>query len=161
MLCVLYVLPAQCLSLLCQRVLEFCDDPKIQQSMIAEILQSVCLLAQDQYGNYVVQIVQMSLQKFASNVVEKCLTFGSPEERQILVNEMLGSTDKNAPLQVMMKDQFANYVIQKALETCADEQRELILSRVKVHLNALKKYTYGKHIVARVEKLVAAGGKTY
>jgi pumilio RNA-binding family len=45
------------------------------------------------------------------------------------------------------------------LETCDDHQRELILSRIKVHLNALKKYTYGKHIVARVEKLVAAGGK--
>lgn len=58
-----------------------------------------------------------------------------------------------------MKDQFANYVVQKVLETCSDQQRELILSRIKVHLNALKKYTYGKHIVARVEKLVAAGGK--
>ncbi|RWV94340.1 hypothetical protein GW17_00043130 [Ensete ventricosum] len=57
----------------------------------------------------------------------------------------------------MMKDQFANYVVQKVLETCDDQQRELILSRIKVHLNALKKYTYGKHIVARVEKLVAAG----
>lgn len=60
--------------------------------------------------------------------------------------------------QAMMKDQFANYVVQKVLETCDDQQRELILSRIKVHLNALKKYTYGKHIVARVEKLVAAGG---
>ena len=59
-----------------------------------------------------------------------------------------------------MKDQFANYVVQKVLETCDDQQRELILSRVKVHLNALKKYTYGKHIVARIEKLVAAGGNT-
>lgn len=58
-----------------------------------------------------------------------------------------------------MKDQFANYVVQKVLETCSDQERELILSRIKVHLNALKKYTYGKHIVARVEKLVAAGGK--
>lgn len=57
-----------------------------------------------------------------------------------------------------MKDQFANYVVQKVLETCDDQQREHILSRIKVHLNALKKYTYGKHIVARVEKLVAAGG---
>lgn len=57
-----------------------------------------------------------------------------------------------------MKDQFANYVIQKVLETCSDQHRELIMSRIKVHLNALKKYTYGKHIVARVEKLVAAGG---
>ena len=60
--------------------------------------------------------------------------------------------------QVMMKDQFANYVVQKVLETCDDQQLELILNRIKVHLNALKKYTYGKHIVARVEKLVVAGG---
>lgn len=46
------------------------------------------------------QIVQMSQQKFASNVIEKCLTFGTPIERQTLVNEMLGSTDENEPLQV-------------------------------------------------------------
>ncbi|KAL5709531.1 hypothetical protein ACHQM5_020211 [Ranunculus cassubicifolius] len=161
-----------------QRVLEHCDDPKTQQIMMDEIMQHVCKLAKDQYGNYVVQhvlehgkphertniitqlagqIVEMSQQKFASNVVEKCLAFGDPAERQILVNEMLGSTEENEPLQAMMKDQFANYVVQKVLETCEDQQRELILSRIKVHLNALKKYTYGKHIVARVEKLVAAG----
>jgi len=41
---------------LLQRVLEHCDDPKTQQIMMDEILQSVCLLAQDQYGNYVVQV---------------------------------------------------------------------------------------------------------
>ena len=84
-----------------------------------EILQSVCTLAQDQYGNYVIQhvlehgkphecatvikklagqIVQMSQQKFASNVIEKCLQFGGPTERQILISEMLGSTDENEPL---------------------------------------------------------------
>lgn len=44
--------------------------------------------------------MKMSQQKFASNVVEKCLTFGAPEERQLLVKEMLGSTDENEPLQV-------------------------------------------------------------
>lgn len=59
-----------------------------------------------------------------------------------------------------MKDQFANYVVQKVLETCDDQQRELILSRIKGHLDALKKYTYGKHIVSRVEKLVVAGGES-
>ncbi|KAI3731105.1 hypothetical protein L1987_62288 [Smallanthus sonchifolius] len=161
-----------------QRVLEHCHDPKTQSLVMDEILKSINMLAQDQYGNYVVQhvlehgkpherkciidqltgqIVQMSQQKFASNVVEKCLTFGTPEERQTLVTEMLGTTDENEPLQVMMKDQFANYVVQKVLETCDDKQLEMILNRIKVHLNALKKYTYGKHIVARVEKLVAAG----
>ncbi|KAK9727215.1 hypothetical protein RND81_05G266200 [Saponaria officinalis] len=161
-----------------QRVLEHCKDPKTESKVMDEILGSVSMLAQDQYGNYVVQhvlehgkpherttiikelagkIVLMSQQKFASNVVEKCLAFGDAAEREILVNEMLGTTDENEPLQAMMKDQFANYVVQKVLETCNDQKREYILSRIKVHLNALKKYTYGKHIVARVEKLVAAG----
>ncbi|KAL2541598.1 Pumilio2 [Abeliophyllum distichum] len=163
-----------------QRVLEHCHKPQTQSIVMDEILQSVCMLAQDQYGNYVVQhvlehgkplersaiinqligkIVPMSQQKFASNVVEKCLSFGTPGERQTLVNEILGTTDENEPLQVMMKDQFANYVVQKMLETCDDQQLEMILNRIKVHLNALKKYTYGKHIVARVEKLVATGEK--
>ncbi|KAL8154075.1 hypothetical protein V2J09_011835 [Rumex salicifolius] len=161
-----------------QRVLEHCMNPDTQSKVMDEILLSVSMLAQDQYGNYVVQhvlehgkphertiiikelagkIVQMSQQKFASNVIEKCLAFGGPEEREFMVNEMLGTTDENEPLQAMMKDQFANYVVQKVLETCSDQQRELIMSRIKVHLNALKKYTYGKHIVARVEKLLAAG----
>ncbi|CAA7017560.1 unnamed protein product [Microthlaspi erraticum] len=161
-----------------QRVLEHCHDPDTQSKVMEEIMSTVSMLAQDQYGNYVIQhvlehgkpdertviikelagkIVLMSQQKFASNVVEKCLTFGGTEERELLVNEMLGTTDENEPLQAMMKDQFANYVVQKVLETCDDQQREHILNRIKVHLNALKKYTYGKHIVARVEKLVAAG----
>lgn len=52
-----------------------------------------------------------------------------------------------------MKDQFANYVVQKILETSNDKQREILLNRIRVHLNALKKYTYGKHIVARFEQL--------
>ncbi|PKU77622.1 Pumilio like 3 [Dendrobium catenatum] len=161
-----------------QRVLEHCNDAQTESIMMDEILQSVCNLAEDQYGNYVVQhvlqhgkpaersaiisklsgqIVKMSQQKFASNVIEKCLTYGKPEERLLLIKEMLGPNDENEPLQAMMKDQFANYVVQKVLETCDDQNRELILSRIKVHLNALKKYTYGKHIVARVEKLIAAG----
>ena len=161
-----------------QRVLEHCDDLNTQQTIMEEIMQSVCILAQDQYGNYVIQhilehgkphertvvinklagqIVKMSQQKFASNVIEKCLAFGSPEERQILVNEMLGTSDENEPLQAMMKDPFGNYVVQKVLETCDDQSLELILSRIKVHLNALKRYTYGKHIVSRVEKLITTG----
>ena len=161
-----------------QRVLEHIDDVETQRIIMGEIMNSVCTLAQDQYGNYVIQhiiqhgkpherteiinklagqIVTMSQQKFASNVVEKCLTFGGPEERQVLVNEMLGYTDENEPLQAMMKDPFGNYVVQKVLETCDDQSLALIISRIKVHLNALKRYTYGKHIVARVEKLITTG----
>lgn len=48
------------------------------------------------------QIVHMSQQKFASNVIEKCLTFGTPEERQNLVDEILGDTDETDSLQVCL-----------------------------------------------------------
>jgi pumilio RNA-binding family len=44
--------------------------------------------------------VQMSQQKFASNVIEKCLVFGNPVERQVLIGEMLGSTSESEPLEV-------------------------------------------------------------
>ncbi|XVE52639.1 hypothetical protein DITRI_Ditri02bG0138300 [Diplodiscus trichospermus] len=75
------------------RVLEHCHEVKTQRIMMDEILQSVCVLAQDQYGNYVVQhvlecgkpheravvikeltgqIVKMSQQKFASTVIDEC-----------------------------------------------------------------------------------------
>ncbi|XP_074560713.1 pumilio homolog 5-like [Curcuma longa] len=156
-----------------QRVLEHCSDESQSQFIVDEILQSACLLAQDQYGNYVTQhvlergkaherseiisklfgqIVQMSQNKFASNVIEKCLAYGSTEERDHLIREIVGQTEGNDNLLVMMKDQFANYVVQKILETCTDKQREILLNRVKVHLSALKKYTYGKHIVTRIEQ---------
>ncbi|KAI4373044.1 hypothetical protein MLD38_011213 [Melastoma candidum] len=161
-----------------QRVLEYCDNPKTQEAVMEEIMLSVYTLAQDQYGNYVIQhvlehgkpheryaiitklsghFVKMSQQKFASNVVEKCLTFGSLEERQSLIQEMLCSTDENEPLQAMMKDPFGNYVVQKVLEICDDRTLEFILSRIKTHLTTLKRYTYGKHIVSRVEKLITTG----
>ncbi|XP_008781738.2 pumilio homolog 5-like isoform X3 [Phoenix dactylifera] len=157
-----------------QRVLEHCTDDLQNQCIVDEILQSACQLAQDQYGNYVTQhvlergkphersqiinklagqVVQMSQHKFASNVIEKCFEHGNTAEREHLLEEIVGQTEENDSLLIMMKDQFANYVVQKILETCSDKQREILLNRVKIHLQSLKKYTYGKHIVARVEQL--------
>lgn len=57
----------------------------------------------------------------------------------------------------MMKDQYANYVIQKILQKCTSDQRELLLGIIRNHLTALKKYTYGKHIVTRLEQAYGEG----
>jgi len=48
----------------------------------------------------------------------------------------------------MMKDQFANYVVQKMLDVVDGEQKELLIAKIKPHLQSLKKYTYGKHLIA-------------
>ncbi|CAI9766443.1 unnamed protein product [Fraxinus pennsylvanica] len=157
-----------------QRVLEHCNDQLQTQFIVDEILESVCALIQDQYGNYVTQhvlergkphersqiiskitgsIVQLSQHKFASNVVEKCLECGDSTAREMLIKEIIGHGDKNDNLLIMMKDQYANYVIQKILQKCTNDQREVLHGLIRNHLTALKKYTYGKHIVARFEHL--------
>ncbi|XP_039020763.1 pumilio homolog 5-like [Hibiscus syriacus] len=158
-----------------QRILEHSSNELQSQCIIDEILDAAYDLSQDQYGNYVTQhvldrgkphesghiiskltgkIVQMSQHKYAPNVVEKCLEYGDTAERECLVEEIIGQSDENDSLLTMMKDQYANYVVQKVLEVSNDRQRELLLDRVRVNLNALKKYTYGKHIAARFEQVL-------
>lgn len=157
-----------------QRVLEHCSNDSQSQCIVDEILESAYDLAQDQYGNYVTQhvlqrarprerlqiidklagkVVQLSQHKYASNVVEKCLEHGDSVERDLLIEEILAQSEGNDGLLTMLKDQFANYVVQKILEISNDKQRATLLNRIKVHLQSLRKYTYGKHIVARFEQL--------
>ncbi|XP_013684950.2 pumilio homolog 5-like isoform X3 [Brassica napus] len=157
-----------------QRILEHCSDGEETRCVIDEILESAFALAHDQYGNYVTQhvlergkpderrkiiekltgnVVQMSQHKYASNVVEKCLEHGDGTERELLIEEIMGKSEEDNHLLAMMKDQYANYVVQKVLEISKDQQREVLVQRMKIHLQSLRKYTYGKHIVARFEQL--------
>ena len=50
-ICHIIILPSKL-----QRLLEHCKDPTTQQKVMDEILAAVSMLAQDQYGNYVVQV---------------------------------------------------------------------------------------------------------
>ncbi|KAL1197730.1 Pumilio-like protein 5 [Cardamine amara subsp. amara] len=157
-----------------QRILEHCSDDEETRCIIDEILESAYALAHDQYGNYVTQhvlergkpderrqiiekltgnVVQMSQHKYASNVVEKCLEYADSGERELLIEEIMGKSEEDNHLLAMMKDQYANYVVQKVLEISKDQQREILVQRMKIHLQSLRKYTYGKHIVARFEQL--------
>lgn len=61
-------------------------------------------------GNY----AYLAMQKFSSNVVEKCLKLGVEEYRGRLVRELTQSSR----LSQLLQDQYANYVIQSALSVC-------------------------------------------
>ena len=79
--------------------------------MLAELLQHVLEHGKPHERTAIIdkligQIVQMSQQKFASNVIEKCLAFGNPVERQILIGEMLESTTESEPLEVCVLSTF-------------------------------------------------------
>ena len=55
-------------------------------------------------------------------------------------------------LQVMMKDQYANYVVQKMIDVSEPTQRKVLLHKIRPHMSSLRKYTYGKHIIAKLDK---------
>ncbi|KAI7746661.1 hypothetical protein M8C21_030241 [Ambrosia artemisiifolia] len=135
-----------------QRVLEHSTDELQSQFIVDEILESVYTLAQDQYGNYVTQhvlkrgkpeersqiahklaghVVQLSQHKFASNVIEKCLEYADATARGILIDEIIGLGDDSDNLLAMVKDQFANYVIQKNFK---GQVHNLLLNTLVLHV---------------------------
>jgi len=61
------------------------------------------------------QLVTLSKHKFASNVVEKSIQYGTDEQRKAIISQLTAlHSDGSSPLQLLMKDQFGNYVIRKS-----------------------------------------------
>ena len=59
-----------------------------------------------------------------------------------------------------MKDQYANYVVQKMIEVADSQQRKALLIRIRLHMNSLRRFTYGKHILAKLEKYMNTSSKS-
>jgi len=53
----------------------------------------------------------------------------------------------------MVRDPYGNYVVQKILDIADDRQQEALCNYLKHHAAQLKRYTYGKHILVRLEKI--------
>ncbi|PRW20331.1 pumilio-like protein isoform A [Chlorella sorokiniana] len=163
---------------LVQRVLEFCSIEELKERVIADVLGTTLQLSHDQYGNYVVQhlvtkgpepardaivakvapqVMTLAQHKYASNVVEACLKHGRQAHRDAIVDTMVREAAvRPTCLVTLMRDQFGNYVVQRALDVATPAQRAALLATIQPHLEALRKYTYGKHIVNKVEALLAA-----
>ena len=89
--------------------------------------------------------------------MEKAIANATPTERSALINEVLVSNDgtdsgSGGVLVEMMKDQFANYVVQRMLELADKQQRNSLITRIRPLVSTLRKYNYGKHIITKLEK---------
>ncbi|KAF9583401.1 hypothetical protein BGW38_009553 [Lunasporangiospora selenospora] len=153
-------------------VLQRCIDhasvsQKIQ--LVREITFNALTLVQDPYGNYVVQYVldlddnrftdnlirrfignvcALSVQKFSSNVIEKCIRVSEPETRKFLIEEMINKTR----LDKLLRDSYANYVVQTSLDAADPIQRAQLVECIRPLLPAIRNTPYGKRIQGKLHR---------
>ena len=153
------------------------DFPKEEEKvkLNKEINKIIIDLCQDQYGNYVIQhilennkgqnckeifkalegkVYEMSIHKFASNVIERCLHFGSKEEKDHLIDEIILKGERvHNSLISLVKDKFGNYVVQKMIEYSDNSKKDEIVKKILSSPTLKKKEGYTKHVLSYIEKL--------
>ncbi|KAJ0231139.1 putative pumilio 7 [Hirschfeldia incana] len=135
-----------------------------REKLIGEISRNSLLLAQDPFGNYAVQFVielripgavammlsqlkghyvQLSMQKFSSHMVERCIMH-CPESRPQIVRELVSVPHFDHLLQ----DPYANFVIQAALAATKGPLHASLVEVIRPHA-ILRNNPYCKRIFSR------------
>ena len=138
-----------------------------KSTLIAQITQNAFALVQDPFGNYVLQyivdlnepsftnplcqsfkghIAGLSKQKFSSNVIEKCLRHADPHFGAAMVEEMLNANE----LEKMLRDSYANYVVQTALDFSDRETRTRLTNAIRPILPSIRGTPYGRRIQSKI-----------
>ncbi|CAG0921434.1 unnamed protein product [Notodromas monacha] len=113
------------------------------------------------------QVYSMSAHPYGCRVIQRILEHCLPEQTSPLLQELLAHAEAllqdqygnyviqdvfSCPLHVMVKDQYANYVVQKMIEKAEGGQKAKLLRRLQPQIPLLRKFLYGKHILAKLDK---------
>ncbi|CAK9017834.1 unnamed protein product [Durusdinium trenchii] len=125
-----------------------------REFLLEQLARHAMDLVQSPYGNYAIQhaleewggrdcepileklegrMMQLSIQKFSSNVVEKLLTIAPPEFRRKFIWELVES-DK---MSVLVNSNYGHYVVKRAMQMASGDQREALSEAIRAHLSVL------------------------
>ncbi|XP_022725606.1 putative pumilio homolog 7, chloroplastic isoform X2 [Durio zibethinus] len=137
-----------------------------REKLVEEISTNGLQLAQDAYGNYVVQFVlelkipsatstlvsqfegnyvHLSSQKFSSHVVEKCLVVLNDAIRSRIIHELLSATH----FEKLLQDPHANYVVQTALRVSEGPLHNSLVEAIESHKAFARNCPYSKRIFSQ------------
>ena len=140
-----------------------------KEKLVDKIIECAVELVQDAFGNYVVQYMidlneseanarlalifvksmkMLATQKFSSNVIEKCLQQNTPDIQKIMILEI----SQPGNIIRMISDQYANYVVQRALTLAEPAVLAKMLKEIKSRSDELKRTQFGKRIIAKLMK---------
>lgn len=165
-----------------QRLFKYCNSEQIKH-MLNSLFYNINDLIQDQYGNYVIQFIlenqainnqdllpifqslkgniyQYSFHKFASNVIERCITFGNEQQKREIINEVFNLVKRDEELIInMVRDKFANYVVQKIIEFSDSNIQQELIRIILSRQNKIKNEGFSKHVLNYIEKLNSGNNK--
>lgn len=98
-------------------------------------------------------IPALSKQKFSSNVIEKCLRTAAYQVRRLLIEEMLVASE----LEKMLRDSFANYVVQTAMDFADPEMKTKLVDAIRPILPTIRQTPHGRRIAGKMMGVDGAG----
>ncbi len=136
-----------------KKILSLTHKKEIHEKLKKIINENAFNLIQHSYGNYVIQIIIetwdineileilsnfhnkysiLSMLKYSSNVVERCI-----EKSEIILKEYINEICSNGKIAEIMKNNFGNYVIQKALKLSINEDKKKLAEEVDKNIYKL------------------------
>ena len=135
--------------------------------LIAAITAHAFELVQNPFGNYVLQYIidlqekeftdplcygfvgsvcLLSKQKFSSNVIEKCIRGADSQVSRGLIEEMLNPME----LEKLLRDNFANYVLQTAIDYADAELKKKLVEHIEPLLPSIRQTAYHRRIQNKI-----------
>ncbi|KAG8880271.1 hypothetical protein FRB98_005227 [Tulasnella sp. 332] len=109
------------------------NDNRFSDGVIRQFFGNVCAL---------------SVQKFSSNVIEKCIRVAEQGTRKLLVDEFLN----RSRLEKLLRDSYGNYCVQTALDYAEPDQRRALVDGIRPILPLIRNTPYGKRIQSKLQR---------
>lgn len=157
-------------SRIIQKLFDKLNSEEKKTKMIEKIYEmNLIELCKDQYSNYILQLIldnykekyidktlgkiKGNIKEFlseehaihASYIIEKIIIYGNENQKKEICDEIIENDNKNKDfISNLMKDKNCNYIIQKIIDNCPEEE---IIKRIKGNIPKEKKdikgnYTY-------------------
>ncbi|XP_076953893.1 putative pumilio homolog 8, chloroplastic [Bidens hawaiensis] len=136
-----------------------------KERLMTEIIENALDLSEHPYGNYVVQhilgmqipeitahimrklagnFVNLAMNKYASNVVEKCLKDAPDDQSTPIISEIINSPNFLG----LIQHPFGNYVAQSVLQIAKGTLKEMMINKVQKEYAYLHSHPHGKRVLA-------------
>jgi hypothetical protein len=148
-----------------QHILES-TEPGLASKVQAFVCANAVKLARHKFGSHLVEkSLQCATQAQVNAIIEKFLAPLTPEMRDDFKEDFESSANDDvasglipSTLPVLMKDPYANFVVQKAFDVARGELRAKLSSEIRARTASLSKFSYGRHILTHINRANGAGG---